>query len=155
VAPVDGPVRFQLRLGAGQSLALRSPRPDGCPGFDALVTLGPDRRVRLSSYTEGCDTRGNGRPGNGQHGVYRSTVDVPADRLASAVRMHTVLGDAVLFTQPYYECTNSCHNYTEPVAVITLDQPRDPKYPTLMAYSERGTIGLDQLETVLRDQLQA
>jgi hypothetical protein len=109
--------------------------------------------MRLTAYAAGCDVGGNARPGNGRHGVYRSTADVPADRLASSVKVHTSLGDAVIFTQPYYECTNSCRNYTEPVAVVTLEHPADPRYPTLMACSEKGTIGPDQLETVLRDQL--
>jgi hypothetical protein len=154
-SPTLGPVRLHVRLGTGQSFTVRPAQADGCPGFDALVTLGQDRQVRLSAYAEGCDTTGNARPGNGRHGAYRSAADVPADRLASSVKVHTALGDAVVFTQPYYECTNSCHDYTEPVAVITLDHPDDPRYPTLVACSEKGTIGLDQLETVLRDQLQA
>ncbi len=151
--PVDGPAVFHLKLGAGQSLTLRSPQPGGCPGFDAVATLGQERYLRLSAYAGSCDASGNTGPGNGRHGVYRSTADVPADRLASSVKVHTALGDAVVFTQPYYECTNSCRNYTEPVAVIMLDHPHDPTVPALMVYSERGTVGLDQLEAVLRDQL--
>jgi hypothetical protein len=155
LAPVDGPLRFDVQLGAGQQLTVRPPQADGCPGYDAVVTLGPDRYVRLSAYAQGCPVTDNGRPGNGRHGVYRSAADVPADRLASSIKVHTALGDAVVFAQPYYECTNSCRDYTEPVAVITLDHPQDPRYPGLMVYSERGTIGLDQLATLLRDQLRA
>jgi hypothetical protein len=150
VAPVNG---LHLQLGTGQSVTLRSPQAGGCPGYDASVTLGQNRYLRLSAFAASCDASGNSNPGNGRHGVYRSVADVPADRLATSVKVHTALGDAVVFTQPYYECTNSCHNYTEPVAVIALDHPPDPAYPALMVYSERGTIGLDQLETVLRDQL--
>jgi hypothetical protein len=155
LAPVDGPVRFDVQLGAGQSLMVTTPQPDGCPGYTALVTLGKDHYVRLSAYATSCAATDNARPGNGRHGVYRSAADVPADRLASSVRVHTALGDAVVFTQPYYECTNSCRDYTEPVAVIVLDHPRDPGYPALVVCSEKGTIGLDQLQTVLRDQLRA
>jgi hypothetical protein len=153
VAPVDGPVGFHLQLDAGQSLTLRSAQPGGCPGFDALMTVGPDHYVRMSAYAVSCDASGNTGPGNGRHGVYRSARDIPADRLAASVKVHTALGDAILFAQPYYECTNSCHNYTEPVAVIALDHPRDPAVPALMVYSERGTVRLDQLETVLREQV--
>jgi hypothetical protein len=153
VAPLDGPVGFHLRLGTGQSLTVRSAQPGGCPGFDALVALGPDRYLRLSVFARSCAASGNARPGNGRHGGYRSVADIPADRLAASVTVHTVLGDAVAFTQPYYECTNSCHTYTEPVAMITLDHPYDPAHPAPMVYSEKGTIGLDQMESVLRDQL--
>jgi hypothetical protein len=153
LAPVDGPVGYHLQLGTGQSVTFRSAQPGGCPGSDALVTLGPDRYLRLSAYATSCDASGNANPGNGRHGVYRSPADIPADRLAGSVKVPTVLGDAVVFTQPYYECTNSCRNYTEPVALITLDHPRDPAYPGLMVYSEKGTIGLGQLRSVLRDQL--
>ncbi len=154
LAPADGPVGLHVQLGAGQSLTVRPPQPDGCPGYDALVTLGENRYLRLSAYAASCAGTDNAHPGNGRHGGYRSAADIPADRLSSSVKLHTALGDAVVFTQPYYECTNSCHNYTEPVAVITLDHPHDPRYPTLMAFSEKGSIGLDQLNAVLRDQLQ-
>jgi hypothetical protein len=152
-APVDGVVGFHIQTGTGQSFTLRSPQAGSCPGFDALLTLGHDRYLRLSAYAASCDATGNTAPGNGRHGGYRSVADIPADRLASSIKVHTAIGDAVAFTQRYYECTNSCHNYTEPVAVITLDHPQDPGFPALMVYSERGTISLDQLEAVLRDQL--
>jgi hypothetical protein len=71
------------------------------------------------------------------------------------VTVPTALGDAVVFNQPYYECTNSCHNYTEPVAVITLRQPQTADFRTLTVYSAKGTIGLDRLTAFLRDQLLA
>jgi hypothetical protein len=154
-APVDRPIGFHLQLGAGQSLKVEPPQDDGCPGVEAFATLGPDRYLRLAAYAAGCDATSNSRPGNGRHGVYRTTSDIPTDRLASATKVHTAIGDGVVFTQPYYECTNSCHDYTEPVALITLDHPVDPRYPGLMVYSEKGTIGLDQLAAVLRDQLRA
>lgn len=97
----------------------------------------------------------NARPGNGRHGVYRTTADIPAERRSGAVTVHTALGQATAFNQPYYECTNSCKNYSEPVAVIALEHPGDPAFQTLTAYSEKGTIGLDRLTALLRDQLLA
>ena len=69
--------------------------------------------------------------------------------------MHTALGDATAFNQPYYECTNSCKTYTEPVAVITLARPNDPAFQTLTAYSAKGSIGLDRLTVLLQDQVLA
>jgi hypothetical protein len=151
--PVDRPVGFHLQLGSGQSVTPRSPQSNGCPGLDDLVTLGQNRYLRLSAYATSCDASANGKPGNGRHGVYRIPADIPADRLATATKVHTALGDATVFTQRYYECTNSCKNYTDTVAVIVLDHPRDAAYPGLMVFSEKGTVPLDQLETVLRDQL--
>jgi hypothetical protein len=155
VAAIDGPVRLHVQLAAGQLLTQTSPQPSGCPGFDALMDLGGRRSVRLSAYAAGCRSSDNGRVGNGRHGVYRSTVDIPAERLAASVRVHTALGDAVVFAQRYYECTNSCRDYTEPVAVLTLDRPADPAYPALMVCSERGTLDLDGLTAVLTGQLRA
>jgi hypothetical protein len=155
VAPVDGPVRFHLQLGAGQTLFVRPAPSGGCPGFDGQVQLRPNGYLQLFAYATGCAAIDNGRPGNGRHGVYRSTADIPADRLASATRTHTALGDATVFTQPYYECTNSCHNYTEPVALIVLDHPADPAYPALTVVAVRGAVPLDELKTVLANQLRA
>ena len=152
-APVRGPVAFRVQLGAGQRLTTRSPEPDNCPGLDALIDLGPDGTVRVAAYATGCAVGDNARPGNGRHGVYRTTADIPADRRSGAITVHTALGEATVFNQPYYECTNSCTNYTEPVAVITLVHSGDPAFHTLTAYSEKGSIGLDRLITLLRDQL--
>jgi hypothetical protein len=155
LAAVDGPVPFHLQLGAGQVLTVRPAPSGGCPGFDGQVQLGRAGYLQLSAYATGCAATDNGRPGNGRHGVYRSTADVPADRLASATRTHTALGDATVFTQPYYECTNSCHTYTEAVAVILLDHPADPAYPALTVYAVRGAIPVEELKTVLANQFRA
>jgi hypothetical protein len=155
VAPVDGPVRFHLQLDAGQTLTVRPAPSGGCPGFDGQVQLGREGYLQLSAYATACAATGNGRPGNGRHGVYRSAADIPADRLASATRTHTALGDATVFTQQYYECTNSCHNYTEAVAVILLDHPTDPAYPALTVYAVRGAIPVEKLKTVLTNQFRA
>jgi hypothetical protein len=153
VAPVAGPVAFHVQLGAGQRLTTHSAAPDNCPGLDALIDLGSDATIRLMAYATNCATDDNAQPGNGRHGVYRTTADIPAERRSAAVTVSTALGQATAFNQPYYECTNSCKNYTEPVVVITLEHPGDPAFRTLTAYSPKGSIGLDQLTAVLRDQL--
>jgi hypothetical protein len=154
VAPIGGPVPFHIQLGAGQTLTMRSPQPGSCPDLDALINLGSDGTVELVAYATSCAVGGdNARPGNGRHGVYRTTADIPAERRSGAVTVHTALGEATAFDQPYYECTNSCKNYTEPVAVITLAHPDDPAYQALTAFSVKGSIGLDRLTAFLRDQL--
>jgi hypothetical protein len=155
VAPVSGPVPLHLRLAAGQTLATLSVGPGNCPGVSGLVRLGSDGTVSLTAYAGSCPGGTNTSLGNGRHGVYRTVADIPADRRAAAVTVPTALGDAVVFNQPYYECTNSCHNYTEPVAVITLRQPQTADFRTLTVYSAKGTIGLERLTAFLRDQLLA
>lgn len=155
VASVGGPVAFHVQLGAGQTLTTRSTQPGGCPGLDALIDLGPAGAVELMAYATSCTVGDNSRPGNGRHGVYRTTADIPAERRSGAVTVHTALGDGIAFDQSYYECTNSCRTYTEPVAVIALAHPEDPAYQALMAFSPKGSVGLDRLTALLRDQLLA
>jgi hypothetical protein len=146
------PIAFHVHLDADQTFSLRTP-PADCPGLDAVVVLSAGKRILLSAYSTSCEPADNSRPGNGRHGTYRSTADIPADRRSGAVTFRTPLGEATAFTQPYYECTNSCHDYTEPVAVITLDHPRDTAYRALVVYGDKGTISLDRLTTVLKTQL--
>ncbi|GAA4253639.1 hypothetical protein [Dactylosporangium darangshiense] len=154
-AAVAGPVAFHVNLGAGQTLDTRPVPPGGCPGLDARVDLGRGVDVRFAAYGSACDAGDNARPGNGRHGVFRTTADIPPERRAGATTVHTALGEATVFTQPYYECTNSCHNYTEAVALITLDRPADPAYRTLTAYAEKGEASQDRLTELLRNQLTA
>lgn len=145
------PVAFHVQLDANQTLSLRTP-PAGCPGLDAVVVLSAGKRIGLSAYAASCEPD-TSRPGNGHHGAYRTTADIPADRRSGAVTFRTALGEATAFLQPYYECTNACRNYTEPVAVITLDHPTRPEYPALVAYGDKGSIGLEQLTTELKTRL--
>jgi hypothetical protein len=155
VASVGEPVAFHIQLGAGQTLTMRSPHPSNCPGLDAVIDLGPDGTAELVAYATSCTVYDNAHPGNGRHGTYRTIADIPAERRSGAVTVHTALGEAIAFDQSYYECTNSCKTYREPVAVITLAHPRDQAYQALTAFSVKGSIGLDRLTALLRDQLLA
>ncbi|MEV6929134.1 hypothetical protein AB0M46_32235 [Dactylosporangium sp. NPDC051485] len=156
VASVDGPVAFHVRLGAGQRLTTQTPGADGCPAVAVTVTLGQGRLVRLVAFATTCEAIGdNARPGNGRHGVFRTADDIPAQRRDGASTVQTALGTATIFTQPYFECTNSCKNFTEPVAVIALDHPADPGVKALTAVAEKGAVDRDALTALLRDQLTA
>jgi hypothetical protein len=155
VAPFAGPVPFRIQLGSGQRLIPRSSAASGCPGFDTVVDLGASRTVRFMAYATTCPTADRTQLINGNHGVYRTAADIPADLRAGAATVQTPLGEATVFTQPYSEYTNSTNHYTEPIAVITLAQPVDPAYPTLVVLSEKGALPLDQLTTLLREQLLA
>ncbi|MDG6109916.1 hypothetical protein Daura_19110 [Dactylosporangium aurantiacum] len=155
VAPIAAPVPFRLQLGAGHRLVTRSPAPSGCPGLDTVAVLGSGGAVRFLAYATTCATDGNDRLINGRHGVYRTAEDVPRERRAGAATVQTALGEAIVFMQPYSEYTNSSNHYTEPVSVITLRQPADPAYRTVVVLSEKGTLSLEQLTTLVREQLLA
>jgi hypothetical protein len=154
VAPAGGPVPFRVRLDAGQRILPRAPRPDGCPGVDTVVSLGSARTVRFIAYATTCPAGGR-QLINGHHGVYRTSADIPADRLAGAGAVPTALGEATVFIQAYSEYTNSANRYTEPVAVITLAHPADPAYRALTVVAEKGTLSRDELGAVLRERLLA
>ncbi|GAA3221445.1 hypothetical protein ACFO1B_16500 [Dactylosporangium siamense] len=153
VAPAGGPVPLRIQLGAGERLIPRSSAPSGCPGLDTVVYLGAGRAFRLMAFATTCPAGDTSRHINGDHGVYRTTADIPADR--RNVTVPTALGEAVVFTQAYSEYTNSANHYTEPVAVITLTHPADPAYQALTVISEKGTLTVDELSTALRKQLLA
>jgi hypothetical protein len=108
----------------------------GCTGIQRATLAEPQvaDRVRFSAVPKGCQPR-NYAPGNGQHGAYRTIADVsqPRDRRDVSTR----LGPAVAFNQRYFECTNSCRNWDEAVAIITLTAPVDPEYPTMIVLTER------------------
>ena len=150
-AAIEGPVALHVALGAGERLSQRTDGSGDCPGLSATVDLGRAGAVTLVAYASTCEHGDNTHPGNGRHGVYRGPSDIPAERHGTAVA--TALGPATVFEQPYYECTNSCSTFTEPVAVIVLDHPADPAYPVLTAYSAKGTAGRDRLTALVRDQL--
>ncbi|MEU3270013.1 hypothetical protein ABZ639_04155 [Saccharomonospora sp. NPDC006951] len=88
------------------------------------------------------------RVGNGNHGYYRSLADVPQP--VDVRRVTTGLGEAEVFTQEYFECTNSCSDWQEPVAIVTLDDPVDEDYPTLVVRGVKDAFDRDALVVVLR-----
>lgn len=92
-------------------------------------------------------TCSKGRPqtaGNGRHGAYGSLRDV-ADP-TNVTRQRAILGPTVFFDQRYFEATNSVRHWTEPVALITLQDPTDTAYPTVMVYSPHGKLTRAELQ---------
>jgi hypothetical protein len=55
----------------------------------------------------------------------------------------------------YYECTDSCRNYTDTVAVITLDKPVDSANAALVVRSDKGSVGPAEMTVLVRDRLGA
>jgi hypothetical protein len=109
---------------------------------------GGEGRLRAEAVPAECEVaEANDTIGNGTHGTYRTIEDVPEPQQVAQVE--TVLGEAVLFTQEYFECTNSCERWQEPVAIITLDEPVDRDYPTLVLRGERDELSVSDLEDIL------
>ncbi|WP_433606597.1 hypothetical protein ACQP2P_30495 [Dactylosporangium sp. CA-139114] len=150
VAPVDGPVPFHVHLDAGERLSTSSPRAGACPALSTRI-IGRDGNVLIAAYGADCPVSGNGSPGNGRHGVYRTSADIPSSRTTTSAT--TPLGDATLFEQPYYECTNSCQHYTEPVAVIALSAPAGQAIRALVVVAERGSLDLAGLQALVTRRL--
>ena len=104
--------------------------------------------VRFQAVPWVCEEAANSDEiGNGFHGLYRTLADVPDPK--DVEKRDTDLGSAEVFTQEYYECTNSCEKWDEPVAIVTLDDPVDPYYPTLVVRVERNDISRSDFETII------
>ncbi|WP_461008085.1 hypothetical protein [Streptomyces capparidis] len=156
VRRIDRPqMSLGVSVGAGERLTTSPDTAgDGCPATWSALESDGESAVVLTVYGPDCRHDGTAKPGNGRHGAYRSAEDVPADRRAGAERVRTPLGEALVFTQPYFECTQSCEEWEEPVAVIDLTRPADPGFPTLVVRSDKGVIGQDELTEFVRHRLE-
>jgi hypothetical protein len=105
-------------------------------------------RLVIEAVPTACAEAGeNGQIGNGQHGIYRTVDDIPDPQDSEAVE--TALGSATVVTQEYFECTNSCDNWDEPVAIVTLDAPVDAGYPTLVVRGEKDQVSRADFEEIV------
>ena len=83
-------------------------------------------------------------PGNGDHGLYRTIDDVPEP--IGVEHVETPIGAAIVFDQAYYECTNQCDDFLDRVAIVTLDDPADQRYPTVVIRDEAGQLDAAMLD---------
>ncbi|MGO2096622.1 MAG: hypothetical protein ACTH2J_05555 [Candidatus Microbacterium stercoravium] len=116
---------------------------DGC----SLVRYSFGQSLAIESYSTACELAESDRILNGHHGEYRTIDDVEDPRGIEEVA--TDLGPATLFVQEYTECTNYCRDFEEPVAIIELDEPVDPAYPSIVLQAYKGDISRDGLREVL------
>lgn len=95
------------------------------------------------------DAATDGNIGNGHHGTFRTLGDVPEPMSVQSIE--TALGPATLFTQEYYECTNSCERWHEAWVIVDLTDPVDPAYPTLSlrASDDLGLTDIQQIAETL------
>lgn len=111
----------------------------------------PGETLEIESVPADCDVD-NADPGNGDHGYYRTLDDCAhVECEENAEELRTSAGTAHLFTQPYYECTNECDDYTDRVAIVTLDRPTDPNHPTVVIRSNKDEIPAWFFEKIVRD----
>jgi hypothetical protein len=120
-----------------------------CGSVTYEIAVAAESRLVIEAVPTSCaEAEENTEIGNGRHGVYRTIADVPEPREKTSV--DTDLGTATVFTQTYYECTNSCDNWNEPVAIISLAAPVDAGYPTLVVRGEKELVSRDDLEDILK-----
>jgi hypothetical protein len=104
--------------------------------------------IEVELVPSSCDVEFR-EPGNGLHGAYRTITDVSDGDPVDLERIDTPVGMAEVFTQDYYECTNECIDYVDRVAIVTLDDPADPGYPTLVVRSNKDEVDPDEFAGLL------
>lgn len=119
-------------------------RSSGCP----TIRYEFGEELTVEAFAREC-TGGDSRGGllNGHHGVYRSPADVedPIDPLS----IRTPVGEALVFEQRYEEHTNFGSEWDEPVAIVTLDAPADPRFPTVVLRSDKAALSREQLIAIV------
>lgn len=136
----------ELPADAGLTDVTTSSPSDECQSVVFESTYGG---LVFESLAPDCSIREGGGIGNGNHGRYRTLDDVPKPEDVEHVGTDG-LGDAVVFTQQYYECTNSCTNWDEPVVIVTLEAPVDPDYSALVVRSEKAELDRDDFTEIVR-----
>lgn len=146
----DGHLGIELSVRDGLGIdALRTDTEDagaeGCP----MLTYALDGELTIEAVGAECpdDLLGGERIFNGNHGLYRSLDDV-ADPIDPA-RMSTPVGQADVFEQKYSEHTNFSQEWTEPVAIVTLSDPVDDAFPSLVVRADKGELSRADLVEVL------
>lgn len=125
--------------------AVDRPDVDGCAPLSARVEVG-DAGLELYLNDTACSAADPREAGNGDHGSY-VTIDDVSD--PGHVAEHpSAAGDLVTFTQGYFECTNSCADFTDHVGLLALDAPPDPDRPAVMLLSAQGEVAMEDIVTL-------
>lgn len=85
---------------------------------------------------------------NGGHGAYRTMEDVPDP--VDVEEVATGAGPARVFVQHYSEHTNVSESWEEPVAIVTLDAPVDPDFPTLVLRSDKAAFSREAFTEIVK-----
>lgn len=131
------------------------PASPGCgdtPADWAVLERNGDYRATFEVDPPRCGTTPP-PSGNGRRPLFHSIEDMTKEQLSQAHRFSIDSGTVVTFEQPYFECTQSCDHWREPVALITLHSPADRDYPTLVVRSDRAALDREDLERLVVHQL--
>ena len=121
---------------------------DTCGSVSYVVSEDGATRLVVEAVPTSCPDAGQDTQiGNGFHGVYRTLDDVPDPRDPETVS--TDLGDATVFVQEYFECTNECERWDEPVAIVTVAAPVDAGYPTLVVRGDKDKVSRADFEEIV------
>lgn len=101
----------------------------------------------LEAFENACEIDSTQRVINGRHGFYRTLDDVPDP--VDVREVATDAGPAEVFVQEYAEYTNSSNYWDEPVAIVALDDPVDPDFPTLVLRSDKGELSREALTEIV------
>lgn len=138
---------FSLDVPEGMAIGTMRHDPRGTDGGIVAMSFAGGESLQIEAVPADCEVD-NEEPLNGDHGTYRRIDDVvPAPENVDDVE--TGLGTAQLFSQDYRECTNECTDYTEAVAIVTLDEPRADRYATLVIRSDKGELDEDVLAAIV------
>ena len=150
ITVADGNVAFKVRVPGGTAITGVSVGEDSDGCGRAVYDLNAHGLV-VEAVRSDCEPESQ-QINNGHHGTYRTLDDVPKPQDVEKVK--TYLGPAVVFTQKYLEATNVTTDYTEPVAIVTLDDPVDADYPTLVVRSEQGELDRDAFTRVVESLIE-
>ncbi|MCD0447331.1 hypothetical protein LO763_27315 [Glycomyces sp. A-F 0318] len=103
--------------------------------------------LTVEAFASDCAVDGEQRIINGRHGVYRTLADVPDP--VEVAEVATGVGPAQVFVQRYGEYTNVSDSWDEPVAIVTLDDPVDAEFPTLVLRSDKAALSREELTAIV------
>lgn len=150
-AMTQAPFAFRIELRPGWILKPPAHNsawgvPPDCDvvSVDLDVPHAPDL-LTIRAVPTGCAS--DREPLNGEDGSYVALDDARPyfARYPDIRQVDTALGHATVFSQHYTECSNGCRTKDEPVALVQLDDPTDPKYPALMVFSGVRVLDTDGL----------
>ncbi|WP_154676119.1 hypothetical protein [Amycolatopsis benzoatilytica] len=148
VTVVDGRLAFSLQIdqpGVGIETVRATGDTSPCP----QVRYSLRNETSIEAVASNCTIppNANRQIGNGRHGIYRTVEDVAHP--IGLVQQQTKLGPAAVFSQEYYECTNSCKRWNEPIAIVTLSKPAKAEYPTLVVRLGRSDASMEDLTKLI------
>lgn len=121
----------------------------GCPLI--VYRLRDEPNLRAEAARRDCQVPVHSPPpGNGRHGVYENLTDLDPGLRGDGTLLRTRLGTAEVLSQRYFECTNSCQNYQEPIAFVMLRDPVDKDFPVLVLRSDHEVISSTDFTRIVK-----